>query len=254
MAKKRQMSIIIHRPLFHSSLFLTLFLFLFSSLSAQNLSGTVRAASDRAPLPFAPISVKGTTQGTVTNEKGEFLLRLPVGKYTLVVKYLGYKTQEYEISIPGQPKWDFMLEEEDLSLPDVLITGDGEDPAYGIIRRAIERRELNDMPFESWTYDQYSRTTVRYVAKRDSGIPDFLSRAIVSSETDSVGAPEKGITYLEENQSKIGFKRPDQKKEKITSSRISGNREDFGYISNLFLRYLDFTPYRSFLSLGELAE
>jgi TonB-linked SusC/RagA family outer membrane protein len=51
-----------------------------------------------AAVPGATISVKGTTSGVVSNEKGEFVLKftqnLPV---TLVVSFVGYKTQEYDV-------------------------------------------------------------------------------------------------------------------------------------------------------------
>ncbi len=52
------------------------------------------------PLPGANIMIKGTSLGTASDYKGEFSLpKLPLGDYTIVIKYVGYKTKEEKVSI-----------------------------------------------------------------------------------------------------------------------------------------------------------
>ncbi|WP_243635874.1 TonB-dependent receptor [Hymenobacter edaphi] len=48
------------------------------------------------------VMVKGTTIGTSTEADGSFRLRLPAGKQTLAVAYLGYVTQEIEVEVANR--------------------------------------------------------------------------------------------------------------------------------------------------------
>ncbi|KUG08651.1 TonB-dependent receptor [Solirubrum puertoriconensis] len=48
------------------------------------------------------VMVKGTTIGTSTEADGSFRLRLPSGKQTLAIAFLGYITQEIEVDVPNR--------------------------------------------------------------------------------------------------------------------------------------------------------
>ena len=56
------------------------------------VSGTVED-NNGVPLPGVNIMVKGTTNGTITDENGKFRLTVPAGS-NLVITYIGYTTQE----------------------------------------------------------------------------------------------------------------------------------------------------------------
>jgi outer membrane receptor for ferrienterochelin and colicins len=78
-------------------------------------------------IPFATVSVKGTTIGITTDQTGHYqLINLPEGEITLVAQSLGYKPQEKTITIKsGQTKEiKFNLEEDVLGLEEVVVTGD----------------------------------------------------------------------------------------------------------------------------------
>src|SRR5690606_24031748 len=45
-------------------------------------------------LPFANISVKGSTIGTTTDFEGDYALDLNAGTYTVMFSFVGYTTQE----------------------------------------------------------------------------------------------------------------------------------------------------------------
>lgn len=66
--------------------------------------GTVRGrvlTQDNKPAENVSATLKGTKYGTVTDEDGEFQLRVPAGNYTLVVSHLGYKPVEQAIAVKG---------------------------------------------------------------------------------------------------------------------------------------------------------
>ena len=122
--------------------FLTILLLSFSQFSfAQktktdaNIVGHVVCNHCGDHIPFATITIKGTTIGTATDETGHYqLINLPVGKHTIVAQSVGYITKEEEISInAGEIKeLNFGLDPDILGLEEVVITGD---------RNATNRRE-----------------------------------------------------------------------------------------------------------------
>lgn len=101
-----------------------------SIISAQatktdaNVFGDVKSEDEH--VPFANILVKGTNRGISTDETGHYMLiDLPVGKHTLVAKFIGYKDQEKEIeAIAGETATvNFELERELMTLDEVVVTG-----------------------------------------------------------------------------------------------------------------------------------
>ena len=78
-------------------------------------------------LPFATISIKGTTIGTNTDETGHYqLINLPVGTYIIRAQSVGFKPLEKEITTrAGETiEINFELEPDILGLEEVVITAD----------------------------------------------------------------------------------------------------------------------------------
>ena len=87
--------------------FLLLSLFFATAMFAQNgtVSGTILDKEfNNEPLPFANIVIKGTKQGTSTDENGKYSISLKPGNYTIVIGYLGYETKEIPFTIKANEK------------------------------------------------------------------------------------------------------------------------------------------------------
>lgn len=80
------------------------------------------------PVIGASVMVKGTSIGTATDLEGQFSLKVPA-KGTLVVSYVGYKSQE--IAIKGQSTLDVHLVVDAGSLDELVVVG------YGVQKKAI---------------------------------------------------------------------------------------------------------------------
>lgn len=65
---------------------------------SQMVRGKVIAENTNEPMMGASVQVKGTSIGTMTNEKGEFQVALPSDKAQLVISYAGRETVEREVS------------------------------------------------------------------------------------------------------------------------------------------------------------
>lgn len=93
------------------------------SIVQQNkkITGIVRD-SNGEPVIGANVSVKGTTNGTITDIDGKFSLEVPAGA-VLQVSYIGYVTQE--IYIGKTTSFDIVLKDNLQTLDEVVVVGFG---------------------------------------------------------------------------------------------------------------------------------
>lgn len=102
------------------------FLLAGTSVWAQThrLTGRVTDDKDQAVVG-ASVIVKGTTQGITTDSDGNFTLDLPNGDVTLVVSFIGYRTQEVPV-IRSQSRVNVELAPESIAVDEVVVVGYGE--------------------------------------------------------------------------------------------------------------------------------
>ena len=199
-----------------------LMMFCFVFAQAQ-LSGTLYD-SNKEPIAFASIYVEGTYIGTTTNNNGQYELIFPEnGAYKVVFQSLGYKTQTIDIDFKATAiTKDVTLVEELTTLEAVEITN-GEDPAYRVIREAIKNREVNRKKFSSYKADFYSRG-FWYM---DDVPKKFLGEEIGDLDGSLDSLTRSGIVYLSETVSNISYEAPDNFKERIVASKVSGDDNGF---------------------------
>ncbi|MCO5249023.1 MAG: TonB-dependent receptor [Chitinophagales bacterium] len=108
---------------------LTVFLTLSFSFTALAQTGTLKGkvtdTDMHEEMIGVNVSVKGTTQGTVTDIDGNYQLKLDPGVYTITYSYLSYQTQEKKISIKtGQTLVQDIVMGEEVSVLDMtVVTG-----------------------------------------------------------------------------------------------------------------------------------
>jgi len=103
---------------------LGLFLMLSLGVYAQrNVEGLVVDSKTMEPLVGAAVVLDGTTDGTITNYDGYFLLSVPSQKVTLVVKYVGYKNFAIELKEGSQKTLGkLLLEQDEIGIGEVSVT------------------------------------------------------------------------------------------------------------------------------------
>lgn len=92
----------------------------------HKVTGTVVDAM--GPVIGASIVEKGTSNGTVTDLDGNYSLSVKPGA-TLVVSYIGYKTQE--IKVGSNARIDVTLDEDNTNLDEVVVVG------YGVQKKKL---------------------------------------------------------------------------------------------------------------------
>ena len=109
-------------------LFMTcLFAVIGLAIAQTRVQGVVLSQEDNEPIVGASILVKGTTIGTVTDMDGRFTLTgIPSSAKTLVVSYVGMKTEELAI----RANMRIMLQSDTEVLEDVIVV------AYGTAKKS----------------------------------------------------------------------------------------------------------------------
>jgi hypothetical protein len=208
------------------------FLFFASSAVAQKIYGTVY--TDKGDLlPYASITVKGTSTGASANNKARFSFALQPGTYTIVCQHIGYTRQEKTVTIGTQDEEvAFILSQQKLELKEVVVKTGAEDPAYAIIRKAIKKRSFYNTQVNAFECDLYTKDIMklRSLPKKIFGqkIPDADRKDM---GLDSAG---QGIIYLSESVAKVHIQQPDKFKMEVISSRVSGSG-GFGFTFPTFI-------------------
>ncbi len=124
-------------------------------LAAQDrtVSGTVTDSSGGAPIAGASVTVRGGTGAAQTRENGSFALtQVPDGDVTLVVRHIGYRRAEVNLSAGSSGPLDIALARDPVRLEEVVVTGQ----FTGIERRnlanavaSISAEDLENVPTPS---------------------------------------------------------------------------------------------------------
>ena len=214
---------------------LLLVFFIFASIhsSAQKIYGTV--FSDRGDLlPYASVTIKGTSIGTSANNKAKFSFAVEPGTYTVVCQHIGYKTQEKNITVKKEDaEIIFILSAQQLDMTEVVVKS-GEDPAYEIIRQAIKKRSFYNEQVTGFECGLYTKDMMklRKLPKK------ILGRKIADEDVKDMGldSSRKGIIYLSESVAKVYVQQPDKFKMEVISSRVSGS-DGFGFTFPTFISF-----------------
>lgn len=189
-------------------------------------------------LPFANVYLEGTTRGTTANTEGSYFFDLADGTYRVVFQSIGYKKRIESIVVSGKTKRDMSLDIAEVELAEVVIKSNAEDPAYPIIRKAIENRRYFLKQVKSYSCDVY----IKGVQRIEEAPTKFMGQKIGDMDGNLDTVTRSGIVYLAETVSKLHVS-GNEKKEELITSKLSGNDNGFAFNrATLF----DFNLYENF--------
>ncbi len=125
----------------------------YSGLKAQNghkVTGTVVSSGDGAGLPGLSISIKGTSQGTVTDIDGNYTLENVSDDAVLVFSFVGFTRKE--VPVNGQSLINVTMEENVETLDEVVVTSLGisrEKKSLGYSVGEVKGEDLHSVPQEN---------------------------------------------------------------------------------------------------------
>ncbi|MEM9548596.1 MAG: DUF5686 and carboxypeptidase regulatory-like domain-containing protein [Bacteroidota bacterium] len=218
-----------------------IFLLFFVFDAHAQISGTVYDAKGEA-LPFVTIYKEGTSKGTVSNLDGGYSLELEQGEHIIVFKFIGFAEHKELVNLKDSIKLDVTLSEESIEVEEVVIAADAEDPAYRVIRKAIEHREEHKSRVEKYSADIYVKGVVKMLRT-----PKKIFGKEVGTLDGMLDTTGQGIVYLAESQSKVYFHQPDLVKENMYSSIVA--EDDGSYNFNRFVG-ANFDIYEEYYEFG----
>ncbi len=119
------------------------------TLKPITISGFVRDAGNGETLTGAVIYPKeNPAVGITSNSYGYYSLALPPGRYTLIIQYLGYKTQSILLDLKENVKLNVDMEEESIALKEITITGErnNNNVVSNELISKINVREIQNIP------------------------------------------------------------------------------------------------------------
>lgn len=227
-------------------LFITFFLVKSHEAQTYLLNGKITGDKSEA-LSFASVLVKGTTMGTNANADGFYTLKLQPGTYQLIYQYVGYKKKTETVTVQGDVTHNVSLSPESYELKEVVIK-DGEDPAYEVIRQAMKKRKQYLNEVEAYSCKAYIKGLQRLIS-----YPPKMAKLInkIASPGNQIDSSLLGVIYLSESESKYSFRKPEDEKEIMYSSRVSGDNKAFSFNQ---VNDLKFNIYESLVSLKNLSD
>lgn len=175
------------------ALILALFVSMHSIMAQPGLiKGTV-LTTDGRPIESANIWLKNTSIGAVSNQKGDYTLSAPAGKYQLAASIIGFTSQEKDISVSAGETvvLNFTLAESSQELNAVVISGVKAITGMGYLA------ETNDHVIYSG-----KKTEVLLLDSLDANTAQNNPRQVLGrvpganySETEGSGFPSNGIGF-----------------------------------------------------------
>ena len=147
--------------------------------------GQVLDAQTGESLPSANIRIEGTYRGTITNADGIFEIAIPEVPAELVFRYIGYESQRYAITDRSVEQIEVRMQPTTYQMPELVVTG--ENPAIGIMRCVIDRKQERRALLSSYASEAYTRFTV----SNDTSIV-----AIIETLSDVFWDKEQGMREL----------------------------------------------------------
>ena len=126
--------------------FFTIFPAKLSALDNGKIKGLVLDRVTGNPLPYANVFLDGTSLGSSTDPKGNFLiLDVPPGSYTIKIRYIGYKKLDQPIELVDGQSFErqFSLDPEALEGETANVTVQAEGQKAAINQQLSSKSIVN---------------------------------------------------------------------------------------------------------------
>lgn len=208
---------------------MSLFFGFFTLILAQNIiKGKVTDVETGDPIPFASVILKGTTVGITTDFEGNYVIAASFKADSIQVSYVGFVSQSKPIVYSQSIVINFQLVPSTFNLSEFVFES-GENPAFAIIRKAVESKEKFDKRnLTAYESDNYTKIEL-YLDEVEGAFQERNQVKKVIAVMDSI----KQLTndegkkilpvFFSETYSKFYFRKdPLLKKEIIENSKLSG--------------------------------
>ena len=215
---------------------------------STTIKGVVCDSVNGDPIPYVAIYFKGSDQGLIVNENGEFNVTITEQFNTLTVTSMGYKTKDVSIEMGQVNELLIELVQEGVALNEVEVKykkdkySKKNNPAVDFVEKIrVRKNDYNPENKDYYTYEKHTKTTLglnefsdeqkkQLSGKKFSFIFDYLDTCEVT------GKSILNVMIEEKIGTQFYRKSPKSNKELITAIRREGIDESFDEESiHLFL-------------------
>ncbi|ALM48717.1 hypothetical protein AMR72_07310 [Flavobacterium psychrophilum] len=235
-----------------------IFLLLSGSLMAQTKIGGIVVDDANAPIPYASIYFKGSTEGTITDENGKFYLESQNTYTEVVISFVGFAAKEIKLERSATLNIKAKLSEAQ-ELKEVVLysgkTSKKNNPAIDILRKIWERRRKNGLRmFKQYEYDKYEKVefdmnTIDSAFMKSrvfKGMEFIFDHVDTSSVTGKTYLP----IFINEALSNVYGDNVASRKKEITrankNSGFSNNQQIIAFVKDLYAEYDIYDNYLKF--------
>jgi hypothetical protein len=235
-----------------------LFFVVFSSFLAQaqmRVGGIVLDESG-APVAFANVLFKNSTEGTITNDDGRFYMESDRNYEAIVVSFIGYQPEE--IALPNRVNFNLqitLVEGEQLDEVVVYVGKQSkkDNPAIDILRKIWAKKRVNGLRmFRNYQYDKYEKVEFDLNTIDSALMKSKMFKGLEFMFADLDTSRITGKTYLplflNETFTKVyGDNRLGQERKDVLGNKNSGFSNNQAIIAFVKDLYSDYDIYNNYL-------
>lgn len=125
-----------------------------TAFAQTTISGTVKDGGSGEPLGGVNILVKGRVIGTITNTDGQYNLKVnQEPPFTLVFSFIGFQTQEIEVTNANTTNLDITMEEQSLLGQDVVVSASRVEES--ILQSPVSIEKMDILGVQNTASDNY---------------------------------------------------------------------------------------------------
>lgn len=208
------------------------------------------------PIAFANVILKGSKEGVITDDNGNFYFESEGNYDLLIVSFVGYDSVQIKLA-PGLNKDLKIVLKSGVSLDEVTVytgkTSKKNNPAIDILRKIWERRRKNGLKmFKQYQYDKYEKVEFDLNTIDSAFMKNkvFKGMEFVFKQIDTSKISGKSFLpiFINETLSQVYGDNPSKKvKEITTANKNSGLGSGEGV--NTFIKdlYADYDIYNNYL-------
>lgn len=198
------------------------------STSAQTtkVTGRITDAKTGETIPFASIAFVDSRIGTNSDMDGNYALETYYATDSIKVSSVGYVARSFPVKKDKAQVIDVVLEPNSFELAEVVIKPTEENPAFGILRRVIRNKPVNNREkLTAYEYDAYNKIEfdLNNITEEFTEKKIFKPFAFIFENIDSTDAKPSLPIFMTETLSEVYYRQsPKKQREYIRGTKVSG--------------------------------
>lgn len=199
-----------------------------SSTWAQTtkVSGRITDAKTGETIPFASIAFIDSRIGTNSDLDGNYAMETYYATDSIKVTSVGYVARSFPVKKDKAQVIDVVLEPNSFELAEVVIKPTEENPAFGILRRVVRNKPVNNREkLTAYEYDAYNKIEfdLNNITEEFTEKKIFKPFAFIFDNIDSTDSKPYLPIFMTETLSEVYYRQePKKQREYIRGTKVSG--------------------------------